>query len=42
LKLHQANYLGQEFPTTDQTNTGDYAVLRIFDEESDGRFRYRS
>jgi hypothetical protein len=34
-----AIYVGQQFPTSNADSTPDFAVLRIFDEESDDGWR---
>lgn len=34
-----ADYVGEQFPTSNPDSAPDFAVLRIFDEESDDEWR---
>jgi hypothetical protein len=39
LGQHVAEYTGQQFPTSNADSASDFAVLRIFDEESNDKWR---
>ena len=39
LDRHLVHYVGQQFPTPNPDSASDFAVLRIFDEESDEEWR---
>jgi|SRR5579859_2626438 len=39
LDQHLAHYVGQKFPTLNPDSASDFAVLRIFDEESNDEWR---
>ena len=39
LLLHSSEYVGQQFPTSNLDRASDFAILRIFDEESNGQWR---
>ena len=39
LGQHVAEYKGQRFPTSNPDSASDFAVLRIFDEESNEQWR---
>jgi hypothetical protein len=39
LGQHLAEYMGQHFPTSNPGRASDFAVLRIFDEESNDKWR---
>ena len=39
LKQHPFRYAGQQFPTKAQDRAADFAVLRVFDEELDMKWR---
>lgn len=39
LGQHVAEYKGQRFPTLNPDSASDFAVLRIFDEESNEQWR---
>jgi hypothetical protein len=39
LNRHSARYVGQQFPTANQDDGTDFALLRIFEEESNDDWR---
>jgi hypothetical protein len=39
LGQHFAEYVGPQFPTSNPDSASDFAVLRIFDEESNEKWR---
>ena len=39
LRQHAAAYVGQHFPKSNPDRTSDFAVLRIFDEETNDNWR---